>query len=118
MSLETTQDVLLMVLKERRAQERRYGDVNKTTKAGTGPDTRWLMPYTADSAVTIQRKLREDYELFEEETKSVTWVHLIREELAEAFELDPSEPELITELVQVAALCVSFIEHLQSGEAQ
>ena len=108
-----TRAVLDLVLEERRIQEARYGEANKTLESGSGPDTRWLAPYTGDSAELIQRRLRREYEDFEDEVGEVTWVHLVREEIAEAFqESDPTR--LAEELVQVAALCVSWVERLDT----
>lgn len=109
--MQPTTDVLMMVFDERVRQEARYGDVNVRTQSGTGPETRWLLPYTGHSAQEIQKELRADYEAFEDEAP-VTWAHLVREEIAEAFEIEEGDPELITELVQVAALCVSWVERL------
>ena len=106
-----TRAVLDLVLAEREAQEARYGDANVHIVDGTGPDTRWLMPFTVASAHKVQVELRKDYEEFEEETGRPTWVHLVREELAEAFQ-EPPGPKLAEELVQVAALCVSWVERL------
>lgn len=106
-----TRAVLGLVLKERAAQEARYGEANLSIENGTGPRVRWLGPYTGDSASTIQRTLRMDYEDFEDAAGAPTWVHLVREEIAEAFqETDPER--LAEELVQVAALCVSWVERL------
>jgi hypothetical protein len=103
--------VIQDVLKERQEQVRRYG-LNADTPDGTGPETRWLLPYTSVSAREIEADLRADYEEFEEEAP-VTWVHLLREELAEAFA--ESEPErLYEEVLQVAALAVSWLEKLNS----
>ncbi len=108
-----TEAVLELVLAERRSQEARYGHVNDTLADGSGPETRWLAPFTGASAEQVQRELRMDYEEFEDETGSVTWVHLVREEIAEAFlETDPER--LAEELVQVAALCVSWVELIKS----
>lgn len=99
------------MLAERAAQEARYGKENELIVDGTGPATRWLLPYTSDTAFVIQKELRRDYEEFEDETGKPTWVHLVREEVAEAFlETDPDR--LAEELVQVAALCVSWVERL------
>lgn len=106
-----TRQVLAKVFVERMAQEARYGEANKKTQSGTGPETRWLLPYTTDSAEQIQKELRADYEAFEDEAP-VTWAHLVREELAEAFELEADDPRLVDELIQVAALCVSWVERL------
>ena len=106
-----TEHVLSLVADERLRQEARYGPANELLRDGSGPETRWLGPYTGDSASAIQRRLRADYEDWEDEVGAPTWVHLIREEIAEAFEED--DPALLAEeLVQVAALCVSWVERL------
>ena len=108
-----TKRVLAQVMDERRRQETRYGHVNDDLLDGTGPDTRWLLPYTTQSAEAIQLVLRADYEEYQEETGLPTWVHLVREEVAEAFqETDPVK--LQEELLQVAALCVSWVERIQA----
>lgn len=114
-----TRNILELVFDERQKQEVQYGDANRHTKSGTGPGTRWLLPYTFDSATQIQQQLRYDYEDFEAEGNPVTWAHLVREEVAEAFELPEDDPNLVAELVQVAALCVSWVERLTAPkEAQ
>ena len=103
--------VLEDVFRERLLQWERYGS-NEDLADGSGPDTRWLLPFTGASAVDIEDALREDYEDFETDAGKPTWVHLIREEVAEAFkESDPDRLE--EELVQVAALCVSWVEKLR-----
>ena len=113
MSIVGTRAVLDLVLAERQAQEARYGHVNPLLKSGTGPETRWLASFTGQSASEIQRTLRRDYEEHEDEAGLPTWLHLVREELAEAFEVPDSDPvRLAEELVQVAALCVSWVERL------
>lgn len=110
-----TRAILDLVLIERRAQEARYGKANETILDGSSPNARWLLPFSSDPADVIQMKLRSDYEEFEEETGSPTWLHLVREEIAEAFqESDPAR--LAEELIQVAALCVSWIERLVSDQ--
>lgn len=106
-----TKAVLNLVLEERRAQEARYGVVNETIENGTGPEFQWLLPYTSNPATTIQEKLRLDYEIYEEKAGAPTWAHLVREELAEAFQ-EADRGRLAEELVQVAALCVSWLERL------
>lgn len=106
-----TRAVLDLVLAERRAQEARYGEANEKVVDGTGPETRWLWPYTIHTATEIQEELRSDYEDFEGENGLPTWVHLVREEIAEAF-LEDDPDRLAEELVQVAALCVSWVERL------
>lgn len=106
-----TRAVLDLVLAERREQEARYGVPNELILDGTSPDTRWLLPLTNASATEIQEELRSDYESFEQENWGITWMHLVREEVAEAFlEMDPGR--LAEELIQVAALCVSWVERL------
>ena len=109
---DRTRAVLSLVFDERQAQEVRYGSVNETTQSGSGPNARWLLPYTSESAAQIQQVLRNDYEEFEDEGP-VTWLHLVREEVAEAFQ--ESDPTLLAqELIQVAALCVSWVERLDT----
>lgn len=108
--MELTEDVLELVRQERVRQEARYGNTNRLLVGGTGPETRWLGPYTADSADVIEKTLRSDYDDWGEDNLP-TWAHLVREEVAEAFK--ESDPErLAAELVQVAALCVSWVERL------
>lgn len=103
--------VLEDVRRERVAQRERYG-LNETTPDGTGGA--WLLPYTADPAPAIEAKLRNDYMDYAEDAP-VTWVHLLREEMAEAFaETDPIR--LRAELVQVAALAVSWCERLDARQ--
>src|SRR5690606_33580211 len=63
------------------------------------------------SAKHVSEKFRENYSDYELTNGSPTWMHLIREEVAELFEADSKE-DRITEAVQVAALCVSLAEHL------
>ena len=109
-SLERTREVLERVFLERQAQEVRYGPQNELILDGSGPDTAWLLPFTGASAVSIQERLRKDYEDFEDE-EPITWVHLVREEIAEAFQED-DPVRLAEELIQVAALCVSWVERL------
>lgn len=105
--------VLDRVFEERVAQVDEYG-FNRDLDYGTGPETRWL-PDSGDSAEALERRFRQDYIDFEEETGKPTWVHLIREEVAEAFmESDPAR--LKHELLQVAALCVSFVETIEEHE--
>jgi cobalamin-dependent methionine synthase I len=110
-----TWTVLRDVSMERAQQFQRYG-TNDDLPDGSGPEARWLLPYTGQSATEIERELRDDYEDHEDDTGTVTWVHLLREELAEAFaESDPIR--LRAELIQVAALAVSWVEKLDTRAA-
>lgn len=110
-----TEDVLKEVAAERARQFAKHGG-NYDTALGMGPETRWLLPYSSDDAQTVEAKLRFDYEDYEAEAP-VTWLHLIREEVAELF----SERDLArarAEALQVAALCVSLVEKIDAGYVQ
>lgn len=110
-----TEQVLADVGAERARQFERYGD-NSDLEWGSGPETRWLLPYTDASAERVEDHLRGDYEDYEEELGAPTFVHLVREEVAEAFkESDPVR--LREELIQVAALAVSWVEKIDAKEA-
>ena len=108
-----TYSVLLDVAQERQQQFARYG-TNANLENGTGPHVNWLAPLAeAADAALVERGFRQDYD----EQHAVTWMHLVREEVAEAFcENDPVR--LREELVQVAALCVSWMEKLDQRAAQ
>ena len=101
--------VLAEVGEERARQYARYG-TNESTEYGMGPETRWLLPYTTESAWEIETDLRADYEGYEDEAP-VTWVHLIREEVAELF-AEGDRDAARAEALQVAALCVSMVENM------
>lgn len=104
--------VLQDVFRERAAQVARYG-LNEDLEDGTGRSTAWLAPVSFESAENIEALFRRFYEDYEEEHGKPTWSLLVREELAEAFaESDPDR--LREELVQVAALAVSWIEKIDS----
>ena len=100
------------VLRERQSQIRQYG-LNEDLQDGTGPNTRWLGPFTGLSATDVEKDLRADYEDFEEEVGQVTWVHLLREELAEVVCEDDPEA-LYGEVLQLTALGLSWLEKLNS----
>ncbi len=113
MATPRTAQVLADVAEERCRQVDRYG-TNDDLESGTGPDTRWLLPFTAASATAVESELRNEYLEYEEDAGKPTWVHLVREEVAEAFaESDPVR--LRAELVQVAALAVSWVERLDES---
>ena len=110
---------VLEVLDERARQYARYG-TNADLEDGTGPDVRWI-PNIWDAydstAEGIEAGLRADYEATEVTQGKITWMHLVREEVAEAFaESDPAR--LREELIQVAALCVSWVEKLDDRAAE
>jgi hypothetical protein len=107
--------VLEDIFDHRVEQERRYGHVNDLLLDGTGPKVRWLdfVDGSPLFATSIQRFLRDDYEKFEAEHELPTWMHLVREEIAEAFQ-ESDETRLEEELIQVAALCTSWVERIRA----
>lgn len=105
--------VLEDIFEHRVEQEARYGHVNDLLLDGTGPQETWLAPLTYLEAGRIQIKLRADYEGFEEEKGLPTWMHLVREEIAEVFQ-ESDEQRLEEELIQVAALCTSWVERIRA----
>jgi hypothetical protein len=115
-----TTKVLLEVREERARQFERYGS-NADLQDGTGPDAPWLGqeldPSERLTAKELEAHFRSDYVAHEQLTGAPTWMHLIREEVAEAFmEKDPVR--LRAELLQVAALAVSWVEKLDTREPQ
>lgn len=116
-SCQTTR-VLIEVREERARQFVRYG-LNDDLEDGTGPDVSWFGmehdPNEAISARDIEVAFRSDYVAHEQRTGHPTWMNLVREEVAEAFmENDPVR--LREELLQVAALAVSWIEKIDTRQ--
>lgn len=105
--------VMELVVAERARQVTQYGH-NDDLEDGTGQDSEVLPSSVYGGELTgetFEEVCRLDYEFYERLHGKPTWMHLIREEIAEAFqESDPIRLE--EELVQVAALCVSWIETL------
>lgn len=107
-----TISVLDEVFEERKRQVARYG-FNTDLEDGVGAyETPWL-PLTDRPAAEVEAEFRRDYEDFESSTGFPTWAHLVREEVAEAFTEDDPE-KLQAELLQVAALCVSWVEVIRA----
>jgi hypothetical protein len=105
--------VLEDIFDHRVEQEARYGHLNDLLEDGTGPEAVWFPIYDAAlPAKEIQEALREDYEIFEDEHQLPTWMHLVREEIAEAFQ-ESDQDRLEEELIQVAALCTSWVERIR-----
>lgn len=105
--------VLHLIREERKHQIEEYGN-NDDLLLGFGSSVSaypWLTPYNSVSADDVQREFRRDYEHYEAHHGQPTWMHLIREEVAELFDTH-SYCEAVDEAVQVAALCVSLVEHL------
>lgn len=107
--------VLEMLFEERKRQIAKHGEAMRSLPDGIGPGATWLSPYTPDQAEEIQRVFRHEYEITrggdENPSEGLTRMHLVREELAEMFECDPDSPEFIAEALQVAGLCVQWIEY-------
>lgn len=101
-----TETLLERVGAERERQFARYGS-NRDLRSGTGPDAQWLLPLSVASAKDAEWWFRQEYESH----VKPTWAQLVREEVAEAFmEGDPASQ--VEELLQVAALCVSWAEKI------
>ena len=114
--------VLVRLLAERRRQVARYGH-NRSVTDGTGEDVRWIPRHAGGrTSRTIEQEFRLDLETWLSENDHETWVHLVREEIAEAF-CETTPARLREELLQSAALIVAWIEQLdarilrESGES-
>lgn len=107
---ELREQILDQVRDERQRQLELYGP-NDDLLVGFGSGESWFYPFSIANAKRVSEKFREDYSDYEKANGAPTWMHLIREEVAELFEADSKE-DRITEAVQVAALCVSLSEHL------
>lgn len=109
-----TLDVLDDVRAERRRQYAAYG-TNEALEDGTGPDVMWLLPLSIEGATHVEDSLRVDYEAYKAVNPSglPTWMHLVREEMAEAFK-EVDQDRLREELIQAAALCVSWVEKIDA----
>lgn len=111
--------VLEMVFEERKRQIAKHGEAMRSLPDGVGPNVRWLENTDVNldlrTASEIQKAFRRDYEVTrggdENPAQGLTRMHLVREELAEMFECDPDSPEFISEALQVAGLCVQWIEY-------
>lgn len=107
--------VLERVFDERVKQMAKHGDAMEHLPDGTGPNVDWVFPLSHCGATVIQQEFRYDYEArrgdAEKPSQRLTRMHLVREELAEAFELDGDDPRFVEEILQVAALCVQWAEY-------
>lgn len=109
--------VLHLIREERTRQIQRYG-ANDDVPLGFGGSVSaypWLLPYSDADSEKIQAAFRRDYEEYENFHGKPTWMHLIREEVAELFEAQRTK-DAVDEAIQVAALCVSLVEHLLEKE--
>lgn len=106
--------VLNLVRDERARQEDIHGAENVGLPMGFGgsvPATPWLSPFSDADNGAVEAAFRGDYEGYASLHGRPTWMHLIREEVAELFDTHFSA-DTIEEAVQVAALCVSLCERL------
>lgn len=109
--LTGTFEVLRDVAQERLRQFEKHGDAMSHLPDGTGPLEKWLYPVSDRIAALVESDFREDYE--KKPDGQLTRMHLIREEIAEAFELESDNPDFQEEILQVAALCVQWVEILR-----
>lgn len=113
-----TNEVLNLVESERQRQFELHG-ANLENPSGTGPRVRWaacLAGYTNAPAEILENVLRADYEASEEDGEKVTWLKILLEEFSEVAK-ETDRDRLITELVQVAAVAVSWVEKLMDPES-
>lgn len=112
-----TLQVLELVFEERKFQMDKHGDAMLHLSDGTGREVEWLRPLSDAPAAAVEAGFRMDYESRrgaenpDGQYGQLTRMHLVREELAEAFELEGDDPEFIKEILQVAALCVQWAEY-------
>lgn len=115
------EQILHAIREERTRQIKQYG-TNDDLLLGFGSSVSrypWLLPYSDADSGRIEAAFRADYEQYENSHGKPTWMHLIREEVAELFAAHHVH-DAVAEALQVAALCVSLAEHLleSQGEAQ
>ena len=108
---QDTMRVLAEVAEHRHWQAERYHDMNQTMPHGVGPDVEW-MPGLRLTAEEIETLIRRDWDYdVDPDPAQHSWMRLMREEVAEAFGC-PDTACLRTELVQIAAVAVSWIEKI------
>lgn len=107
--------VLGRVFEERERQVKIYGSNDDLEDRPERPEG-WVYPYSAANDSALQREFREDYSEHCEAHGKPTWMHLLREEFAEAME-ERDDGKLATELIQLAALCVSWVEKIETRQA-
>lgn len=105
--------VLNLIRDERNRQINKYG-TNADLLLGFGSSLSahpWLSPYSQDHSDDVEARFRAEYEQYVDQHGQPTWMHLIREEVAELFSTRVYQ-HTVEEAVQVAALCVSLCELL------
>lgn len=107
--------MLERVFEERIRQMEKHGAAMESLPDFPGPHNHWLGGTSTAlhllSSKEIEQVFRAEYEEATAEGR-LTRMHLVREELAEAFaEMDPDSPAFVDEILQVAALCVQWAEY-------
>jgi hypothetical protein len=113
------EEVLHLVREERTRQITHYG-TNADLMPGFGSSVSaypWLLPYSDADSGRIEAAFRADYEQYENSHGKPTWMHMIREEVAELFDAQHHQ-DVVAEAIQVAALCVSLVEHMLETEGE
>lgn len=107
------EQVINLIRRERTRQIRLYGGNNQIALGFGDPETDypWLAPFSGVGNGYVERAFRDDYETYEADYGQPTWMHLIREEVAELFAARNTQ-DITDEAIQVAALCVSLCEML------
>lgn len=110
--------VLHLVREERTRQIQAYG-ANDDLELGFGGSVPhpWLLPYSDADNGRIEAVFRADYEQYEIRHGKSTWMHLIREEVAELFAAHDQQ-NAVDEAIQVAALCVSLVETMLENKGE
>jgi hypothetical protein len=113
---ESLRGVLRAVANERAAQDAKWGEQNHPD--GTGPDVIWLVDRTEQGAIYVANMdAAQAARFFREACQETfargqgTWLHVLLEEVAEAFECD-DPVRLRAELIQIAAVCVSWAQSI------
>lgn len=115
-----TWTTLREVAEHRRFQYENYGP-NRDLEDGTGPGVEWLAPVVESAqssfagpwdARTIEGLFREEWDFDVDPEARYTWMLMLREEVAEAFRMEAGSKFLPSELVQVSALAVSWMEKI------
>lgn len=111
-----TEDVLIEVANERVRQDEKWGEQNHPN--GTGKN--WVDEIVpafgwndtpSDHAANLAKRATDRAAL----KKKLTWMDILREEVAEAFAETDSE-NLRMELIQVAAVAIQWVEAIDRNE--
>jgi hypothetical protein len=119
---DTVRRVLAEVAEHHEWQHETYGEANRPMPDGTGPGVEWLRPVTQFAphkpitAKEVEALLRGEWDYPKDGTPEeqaeaageCSWMRLLREEVAEAFGAESGSLTLQAELIQVAAVAVSW----------